>query len=764
MIAASRRLLERRMPQYVALYLGLAWGTVQFVNFLEVRYGLTRHLTEIALLGFALLLPSVVLFTYHHGRPGSDEWARTEKVAIPLNVVVAVVILFLVFGNKDLGAVMTNVAVRDEAGNTVTRAVPKASHRTRVALFNLEGAAEDTAVAWLRYGIPVGVATDLSQDMFLDVRPSVYFRERLRQLGYREEVGIPLSLKRNIAEERHLPYFTHGRVARAGDEITVELTLYATARGDAVKQRTFSNSDVFALIDQITVALKEDLELPQTEQVKDLPVAEVLTSSPAAFRSYTDAVCAIALRDDWRQAAQLMEQAIERDATFAAAHVTLHNIYLLSNQSDRSLPPLQRAMDHLYRLPERTQYDVKAEYYFMKQDIEKAYAAAKMKVDLFPDDISGYALLSQFQKLRNDRDGQIASYQQILKLDPAQQEMLRELGSLYEGKGDFENALRSYSQYAERFPARQDAAISLGRLHHVRGQHELARQHYNRALVIAPGDVNALVGLAAVERDAGAFDAAERQLQEALTSARTAEERVPALDGWSAYHEFRGQLRRALEYGEQKLQEAAKFQPPVLVASLELRTVGDYARSGQPEEAKRKLQRAAAQLQAPFNTFASLGEMELQLALERPAEAERAAAAAEQLIQQYGFQNIMPAIVFGRGRIAELRGDCAQAVQRYDEKHRLEPKDVAVHSHAARCYRRLGQPQRAIEYGQRTLAVVPFHGSANYEVGVAYLEAGDRARALNHLRRAVHVWANADPSHRLAAEARAKLQQLERSS
>src|SRR5688500_18066227 len=168
MIGASRKLLERRIPQYVALYLGVAWGAVQFVNFLEVRYGLSRHLTEIALLGFALLLPSVVLFTYYHGRPGADELVRTEKVAIPLNVIAAVVILFLVFGNKDLGAVVTEVPVRDEAGNTITRAVPKASHRKRVALFNFDAAAEDTAAAWLRYAVPVGVGTDLSQDMFVE--------------------------------------------------------------------------------------------------------------------------------------------------------------------------------------------------------------------------------------------------------------------------------------------------------------------------------------------------------------------------------------------------------------------------------------------------------------------------------------------------------------------------------------------------------------------------------------------------------------------
>jgi hypothetical protein len=53
---------------------------------------------------------------------------------------------------------------------------------------------------------------------------------------------------------------------------------------------------------------------------------------------------------------------VEVDPTFAHGWLSLHNIYLLGNQAQKSMPPLQKAMDNLYRLPERTQFDVKVEY------------------------------------------------------------------------------------------------------------------------------------------------------------------------------------------------------------------------------------------------------------------------------------------------------------------------------------------------------------------------------------------------------------------
>ncbi|MGH7555891.1 MAG: hypothetical protein ACREMQ_23050, partial [Longimicrobiales bacterium] len=83
LITAGRRLIERRVPHVLAIYLGVSWGVVQFVNFLEGRYDLSPHWTDISLVAIALMIPSVLLFTYNHGKPGRDDWTRAEKLGIP---------------------------------------------------------------------------------------------------------------------------------------------------------------------------------------------------------------------------------------------------------------------------------------------------------------------------------------------------------------------------------------------------------------------------------------------------------------------------------------------------------------------------------------------------------------------------------------------------------------------------------------------------------------------------------------------------------
>ncbi|NIQ52938.1 MAG: hypothetical protein GWN71_05670 [Gammaproteobacteria bacterium] len=110
------------MPQYVAVYLGASWALIEFFAFLEDRFLLSPHLTNLVLSLLVLLLPSVLVFTYNHGRPGADRWRRGEKIFIPANLLGAAVVLFAGFSGKDLGAVTTTVNARDEEGNTIERA------------------------------------------------------------------------------------------------------------------------------------------------------------------------------------------------------------------------------------------------------------------------------------------------------------------------------------------------------------------------------------------------------------------------------------------------------------------------------------------------------------------------------------------------------------------------------------------------------------------------------------------------------------------
>ena len=388
-------LLRRRVPQVTAIYLGACWGIVEFVDFITQRFALSPHLIDLALVGPLLILPSVILVTYFHGTPGQDEWVPAEKIGIPANLVVAALFLAIFFQGKDLGATTTTVVVTDEEGVEMERVVPKTEFRKRLAVYFFDAEPSDTAATWLQYGLPMAVLTDLSQDQFIDLRVPILFPDRLREAGFEELVNVPLSLAREIAEEQHREHFVMGSVATVEGGIQAEVLLYDARRGRLLEERIYDGTNVFEMADRISEQLREDLKIPdmEGEGYQDLPASELLTESPSAFRYVMEALVANQVDRDFVEGTRLLEAAVAEDPTFANAQSGLANLYMYTNRASEMTGPLQAAMDHLYRLPERARFVIKSNYYFLvRQDTDKAMAALDMWADLFPDDIQACLL------------------------------------------------------------------------------------------------------------------------------------------------------------------------------------------------------------------------------------------------------------------------------------------------------------------------------------------------------------------------------------
>ena len=79
------------------------------------------------------------------------------------------------------------------------RVIPKAAFRKRLAVFYFDADPADSVARWLGYGMAAALTTDLFQDMFIDQRVPLQFRDRLREAGFRDLTGVPLTLKREIA-------------------------------------------------------------------------------------------------------------------------------------------------------------------------------------------------------------------------------------------------------------------------------------------------------------------------------------------------------------------------------------------------------------------------------------------------------------------------------------------------------------------------------------------------------------------------------------
>ena len=322
-ISFWRELKERRVIQLVGIYMGASWVALEFLGFITDRYALSPHLIDLVLLALGAMLPSALVLAYTHGKPGKDRWTTTEKVVVPANVFLTIVLILVLFGGKDLGATTLVVTAEDETGALIERVIPKADFRRQVALFFFANETGDTAADWVGHWLPQGLYLDLIQDLFFDNR-SPYQMSRAMQEAGAEGGDAPLALMRELARKFHLTYFLEGSV-RTVKPYEVETRLYLTRGGRLLASQRYEGEDLGNIIDRISIDIKGDLELSRThiDEVEDLPVAAISSDYPPALAYYIDGLDQYYLYSNLPGAARSLAAATVLDSTFVQAQFHL---------------------------------------------------------------------------------------------------------------------------------------------------------------------------------------------------------------------------------------------------------------------------------------------------------------------------------------------------------------------------------------------------------------------------------------------------------
>lgn len=763
MVGLAKDLFERRVPHVLAIYAGASWGFVEVVNFLVDEFLLSPHWTRVALLTVLLLFPSVLLLAWFHGRQGRDEVPLLEKIGIPANLAVALVVLVLVFGGRDLGAATTSVTVETEDGETLERVIPKAEFRKRTAIFPFDiGPGLDAAETWLAYMAPMALQVDLSADEFFEPIPAALFATRLWERGFSSLLDVPLALKREVSEEVYAAFIAGGGIERGEGGYRITLTLHETGSGSQISETVHEGPDILALVDEMSVALAEGLAIPDRDGVEDLPVRERLTANGAAWEAYGRGTAAVLVEPpDLEAALEGVRTAAELDPTFTLAQHQLAVILLASNRAAEAAPAIQAAVDHLYRLPERFHFPVKSDYYFLTQQPEKAWAVVEMWVELHPEDPNALRNYSFVQLLRGDLEGLIRTLERLYRVSPAEHSLLRQIADAQLELGRQDEARETLARYVERFPEDHTGYVALAGLERRRGAHDAAREYLERAIIIEPVRPELASQLASLDLVVGRFDEALAGHERALSLARGALQRAEALEGMVAYYRFRGQMEDAIRTGVARLEALGTVMTPALMAEDRFDLVDLYVEAGRQDDAEALFGELEATLQPPIADF-SVPHFRIHVALgaedvSRARVAYDAALDAMETLDA-GLQRAM--LTGDLGRIDELAGDYESAVLNYRESMALDG-DRNMHREAGSALRKAGRIEEAEEELREALRLRPADPRAHLEMARVLEAHGDMSGAVEHLRNALAAWEPADESFEQARDARAKLQALD---
>jgi tetratricopeptide (TPR) repeat protein len=755
-----RSLLERRLPQYLLLYMGCAWGVMQFTQFIVDVYLLSPHWTKVAILATLLLWPGYLLVVYNHGRPGANQWRLSEKIGVPANLLLALVAIIFVFRGEDLGAATRSVTVADEDGNVVERSIAKQAFRKRTILFDFDP--EDLAEEelWLAGLIPDAVFIDLlGNDFFDPVGPNL-FVERLRRSGYAGLTDVPLSLKRELAEELRADWIFSGLVGRSGRDYAATVRLHAASDGSLVSETSYVDADIMALIDRIGSDLRRDLGIPDRDDVPDLPVEEYFTSSWPALRAYGEARHSLLIESDYGAALEQLQEAAELDPTFALAQHSLAAVLTVSNRGAEAVAPIQAALTNNYRLPERAQFVVKADYYFIAQDIDKAWAVVEMWAELYPEDLFALQNLFAVQTTRNQRAEAIATLERIYAINSGMADVLKQIAQLHSSLGNFAAARNALERYSDRFPEDFSGLSSLAGVEINMGDFDAARANLDRALLLEPANTELMILSARLDHRVGNFAAAEDGFRAAVAAAASPAARANAWMALHTYYRVQGQTGPALEALDRGLAEAASARTPYELIATRLNNLDVYLDAGRELEARAILDEYGTQLQPPLNVTAIAGELRLALENRDAESAGTELAMLEDSIDRSQFENLRSTAVSARAELAGLQGDWDQAYRAYMDVLAASPTDPFIHIPLAGSLRELGRLDEAEQAVRKALELIPGSATANVELARIELARGRLAEARAALEHALEIWSQAEPGFEPAGEARALLETL----
>jgi predicted Zn-dependent protease len=751
------KLLERRIPQYLVVYIGVAWGIMQFTQFIVGVFLFSPHWTKIAIFASFMLWPSYLLVVYRHGRPGADSWGVAEKLGVPANLLLALVAVVFVFRGEDLGAATTSITVADEAGNLVERKVAKQEFRKRTVLFDFDAVDLADEDLWLTGFVPDAVYVDMLGNDFLDPVGPSQFVEKLRRAGYPTMRNVPMALKREVADGLHADWIFSGTIGRVGEKYAATVSLHAAGDSRRAAEDSYVADDLYDLVDLISADLRRHLEIPEREDVPDLPAGEYFTSSKTALELYGRARNLMVIENDWDAALPLLQQAVAADPTFTLAQHTLATLMILSNRGAEAVAPIQAALTNLYRLPERSQFIVKADYYYITQDIDKAWAVVEMWAELYPEDLLALQTVYNVQTVKNRRVEAIATLEKIYAIDSGMANVLKQIAQLQSSLGNFAAARDALRRYVERFPADYTGLSSLAGIELNMGELEAARRSFNKALLLEPASTELMIRLAQLDQRVGNFAAAESGLRAALMAAPSPSARANAWAALHLYYRLQGQSAAAFDALARRIEEAGTFQPPIQLVIVRLSNLEAYFETGREADVRAILDEYGGQLQAPTNTVAAIAELQLAVENRDIPAAEAKLAAVESLIAANELEAYRNAVVTASARLAGLKGDWERAYALRQDFLRANPTDPLVHIGIAEALRHLGRLDEAEQAIWLTLPRIPGSAHANVELARILEAQGDAAGARAALERALAIWSLADPDFEPAAEARTLL-------
>ena len=778
-----KKLLNRRVPQIVGLYIAATWMTVEIGEWVTEQLGLSASLVFYLFVVMVALLPAVAVIAWNHGAPGRDQWKRSEQLFLSANAALAVVLLLVVIelspvGNiaEAQGATIERVLI-DETGEEQVFQVAREGFHKRIVSFFWSATHTETSEdeQWESYAIPWLISLDLNRDPLLSVDTPYNHRisSQLIEAGFTGAVGEPLPLALQLARDARAEFLIRGEFERAASGYRLTAYIHSVGSGRLVAEHIVERATLVEAVDELSDQINPDL-IGDIERDPDayvtIGLADAASSSPEALRILIEGLNRWRFENDYPAAISSLEAALQIDPELAQAYVWLHMLQRLNGDLNASSASIQNALRLDYKLDSETLFTLKANGYAVEGDMDKAIRVLEMWTQVHPESEQAWLALAQNLLHQGDLENAKAALLEAQTIDPENTSIYRLLANAEELSGNIERATQLMDDYLDANPEDQDGWISLANMHLRSGQFDQARTAYEQALFAGSDSFGAELGLIRVEKFGGDLEQALRMLEQAIEKTTVGSAQAQLIFDKTLVLAQTGRPQAALDLLDQQDQILRQALPPLMyqVNISELKS-NFYLMQGRYELALAVLEEIEAEMTPPINQLMALSRVHVYERMNEVELAQQAFDLTMEFFNNFDFPGREELTQQAQARLYALQGRPAEAVELIQTAlEQINRSSLSANSlfieqlqFALAEYQfadgQLDQARTAVE---SLLNINQNHGNAQFLLAKIEQAAGQPERAAEVLEALLEQWRNAEPEYQIYQEALALAETL----
>ena len=491
-----------------------------------------------------------------------------------------------------------------------------------VGFQNLSGQKED---AWLSTALSEMLNTELAAGDQIRVVSQDDVARAKAELAMEPGDGATKSTALTIGRRLGSDLLVSGSYSMVGEkgskQVRFDLRLQNANSSETLVEmaETGAQSDLFGLVSQAGVRLRQKLSIAELSPTETLAVRASMPNDADSARFYSEGLARLRMFDAIG-AQDLLQKAIVLDPNYSLAHSALSDAWSVLGYDGKARTEAEKAFQLSGNVSRRDQLSVEGQYRTAIREREKAIEVYKALFDLFPDDLDDGLHLATAQTAALHGHDALATLSRLRRLPPPAGNDSRIALKEYEAwksLGDFRHAESALAQAADT-AKRQGQSLLLARarsrqcwLERVRAEQDQAWANCREAQRIYAvsgdrrGEAEALrfLGDLASSSDTqtaiGYYEQALRLEQE--IGHRGGEATMKTL--LATEHSSQGDHAEAERSYEEALAIFEQLDDKTSAAGLMNNVGGEWAALGQPERAEKVYREALESASAIGNKY-----------------------------------------------------------------------------------------------------------------------------------------------------------------